>query len=153
MAIQEIEIWLRAWYPHGHSTSPEEFAMLTEFKELLEIDESDPITALVSPPIIEDQIASIRFLQANYQTYKNRPELAEPTETFAQELYNAFEQIAEWLDRRPFKAINALQQAGAKTDIFIGLWIDNDQLDLRIPPSFLRSCGKHNLCIEIISND
>lgn len=46
-----------------------------------------------------------------------------------------------------------LMHKGLSINVFVDLWIDQDQLDLSFPPEFLFACGKAGLGIEIISND
>jgi hypothetical protein len=42
---------------------------------------------------------------------------------------------------------------GYTTDVFIGAWIDSDQIDLNLPPEFSRECGRLGLPVSLITND
>ena len=41
---------------------------------------------------------------------------------------------------------------GVVTDVFIGAWIDGEQIDLDLPPGFLDVCGRHGLTLSRIAN-
>jgi hypothetical protein len=77
----------------------------------------------------------------------------EPTRAFAAALRDSFLNAARWLAKQSSEVFECLRAAGYETDIFIGVWIDSDQLDVDLPPEFLLECGRLGLTISIITND
>jgi len=77
----------------------------------------------------------------------------EPVEAFVKALTIGMKSAAKWLSKQSVSVFKDLRQSGFVTDVFIGAWIDVDQMDLDLPPEFLRACGKHGLTVSIITND
>ncbi len=144
MAVQFIRIQLQIWSPDGRPVSYSEFALP------LKLSEADPAIGRISVGKSRYEASLIVFSELECQA---DPGNTERSMLFAANIERAFEQIAAWLNDRPSKGVRSLQQSGLKVNLFIGLWIDNDQLDLSLPPSFLQACGRQNLRIEIITND
>ena len=66
---------------------------------------------------------------------------------------NAFKSVASFLDRRPPEVTAALRGAGLKLQLFIDVHMDQNQMELEIPPELMAACARHSLGIHLISND
>ena len=75
------------------------------------------------------------------------------SEQCAEQIKSQFLRAAEWLSSRPSKTFENCRAQGFDLDVFISLWIENDQVDLDVPPEFLLACGQAGLPIAICSND
>lgn len=62
-------------------------------------------------------------------------------------------EIAEWLNMQDAKTFEKLANGGLKVWVFIEMWIESDQLDLKLPPNLLFECGRLNLSVEIVTNE
>jgi hypothetical protein len=76
-----------------------------------------------------------------------------PTEAFFAGLVEAFRAAGRFLDRRPPEVLAALRAVGLSLRLFVDVRMDDDQMDLELPPEFLAACGRHALTVYIISND
>lgn len=77
----------------------------------------------------------------------------EPSEAFAEELDRRLVKAGNWLNGQSPSLFEALRQQGFYTRLLFTGWIDCDQMDLDLPPSFLKSCGILGLTVSIITND
>ena len=146
MATQFITIMLRAHYSEPRVVSADEFVTP------LRINQDDPVVKVIRHGKGPRQASQIVFLEAEIEQY-GAPHDPDANEHLYSDIASTFEQLAKWLNSRPIDIFETMQQSGIKLDIFIGMGIDSDQLDLYLPPSFLLACGRRNLRIEIISND
>jgi hypothetical protein len=77
----------------------------------------------------------------------------EPNTEMSRRLDANFRFIAEWLDRQSSDTFNEVRANKLIVDIFIDVWMDQDQMELALPAALLRACGRLDLPIEIMSND
>lgn len=70
-----------------------------------------------------------------------------------QQVGDQLRRAAGWLSSRPSGVFDSLRAQGLKMDVFVSGWIDNDQMDLGLPPEFLLACGQAGLGIKICTND
>lgn len=63
------------------------------------------------------------------------------------------EMVARFLDRRTPQKIQRLTSQGMSLRVLIEIRIDQDQMELSLPPALLSACGRHAIEILIISND
>ena len=94
--------------------------------------------------------ANITLIALSMDDFKDS---TEPFEEFSARLEAGFEKAAAWLLARPKDALEIWREEGYQADIFVGGWIDGDQIDLVFPPSFLFACGQAGLAITICTND
>ena len=78
---------------------------------------------------------------------------AEPYEILEHELALKMKEIADWLHAIPASVFEELKSNGLQLFFIIETWIDADQLDLELPPSFMKELGSHEIPLTIISNE
>ena len=71
----------------------------------------------------------------------------------AKQIEERLPRAAQWLNSRPAGVFDSLREQGLNLDVFVGGWIDGDQMDLIFPPEFLLACGQAGLRIQICTND
>jgi hypothetical protein len=76
-----------------------------------------------------------------------------PHEAFFAATVDAFRATARALERRPPAVLAAMRERGLSLRLFVELRMDQDQMELSLPPELLLACGQHDLEIHIISND
>ena len=140
MALETLQICLRAW-AYGKITGANFFTMLGHTSD----DEWQAVAGE-----IPSQTALIYFVDDQIFTYRDSPE---PWELFNAEIEQRLLRAAAWLDSRGADVFERCRAAGLTTDVFIGGWIDQDQLDLHLPAPFLLACGRAGLSIDITTND
>ncbi len=77
----------------------------------------------------------------------------EPSEAFFAQLKQRLLAIARFLDNRPPAVTVALRSSGMELRLIIDVWMDQDQMELELPPELLAACSRHGLPVYIISND
>lgn len=65
----------------------------------------------------------------------------------------AFCAAGQFLDRRSSEVTAGLRAAGLSLRLFIDVRMDQDQMELELPPELLAACGRHGIGIYVISND
>jgi hypothetical protein len=139
MAVETITVSLRAWHPEGKRVPR------AAFMQKLVIARGDPVKKDTGPG---DPCVDLVSLAA-----EDFAKEEEPSEAFAAALGQGLNDAAKWLAKQSPAVFEALREAGFDTDIFIGAWIDLDQMDLDLPPEFLLQCGRLGLLVSIITND
>jgi len=141
MSLEWIRISLRGWKPDA-IVGRELFDLLNITpQEHLEIREGTDVGEASAITLVDAQIAP-----------PTSP-TDEPSEIFAETVRQGLERAARWIATRPEGAFDRCRNSGMNLDIFIGGWIDQDQMDLSLPPAFLHACGTAGLEISIITND
>ena len=139
MAVENISVSLRAWHRTGKRVPA------TAFIEKLVIKPTDPVKKAKGPGVPRVDLLSLAI--ADYSDED------EPNEAFVAALKDSFLKVAKWLAKQSPDVFVDLRDADFVTDVFIGAWIDSDQIDLDLPPEFLTECGRHGLTISLITND
>ncbi len=75
------------------------------------------------------------------------------SEAFYAGVVEAFRATGRFLDRRSPKVTAAMRSAGLSLRLFVEVRMDQDQMELELPPELLAACGRHGLGIYVISND
>jgi hypothetical protein len=75
------------------------------------------------------------------------------SEAFFAGIGNAFRATAQFLDHRSPSITDSIRAAGLCLRLFIEIRMDQDQMELELPPEFLAACGRHGLGVYVISND
>ena len=75
------------------------------------------------------------------------------TEAFFTAIGNAFQATARFLDQRPPGVTTAMRGTGLSLRLFVDVRMDQDQMELELPPELLAACGRHTLGVYVISND
>jgi hypothetical protein len=140
MALETIRICLRAW-AEGEITG-------TNFFKMLGLTTDDGWQSVAGTEI--SQAALIYFVEEEIASYQDLPE---PSESLSSNIEQQLLKAAEWLLSREPDVFECCRESGLRTDIFIGGWIDQNQIDLSLPATFLLACGRAGLSIEVVTND
>jgi hypothetical protein len=139
VAVETISFTLRTWHREGKRVPA------AAFLDKLVIAPGDPARREKGPGDPRVELLSLAA--------EDLAEAEEPSEAFAAALLQGLQRAARWLAKQPPDLFRGLREAGFVTDVFIGAWINSDQMDLDLPPEFLRACGKLGLTISLITND
>ena len=140
MGFDWIRVSLRSWKP-GMTVGAEPF-------QLLNLQPGDGLQS--SEGSSEGQAALIYFVDEELASHTAADE---PSAAFAQAVRAGLIRGAAWIESRPAGAFDRCRAAGLELDVFVGGWIDQDQMDLDLPAQFLRACGNAGLAISIVTND
>lgn len=75
-----------------------------------------------------------------------------PDDALENEFATLLERLGHWLHAKEDR-IGTMRRAGVEMDVFVDLWIDQDQVDLAFPAVLLRECGRQELTLKVVSND
>lgn len=75
------------------------------------------------------------------------------SEAFFAGVVEAFRAVGRFLDDRSPEVIATMRAAALSLRIFVEVRMDQDQMELELPPELLAACGQHGLGVYIISND
>lgn len=116
---------------------------LSEFLEKLVVGPDDGIRKIKKP---NHRVDLVMIEEAEFK------DAEEPSEAFVQELETRLIRVAKWLNKQPPLLFRSLRKCGFNTEILVTGWIDCDQMDLYLPPTFLKACGRLGLKLSIITN-
>jgi hypothetical protein len=143
MAVQQIDISLIASHGDGRPVTSNEF-----IRPLAPTD-SDGLLRVVAD---RGKWASglVEFVRTDdvKEAYKDADE---PSDAFAKDLARSLGRIAAWLGRRTV-ALRKMAKSGLDPTLIVSMWIDQDQMDLVLPPDLLRACGEGGVRIQLITN-
>jgi hypothetical protein len=142
MAITNISACLIGSYQDGRNVSSKDFTELlqlpaTHWPVRIEADRGPWASAFVE------------FLDLTLNAFDNEPE---PYAAFDREIHQRIEVACKWLTSQSDR-VKALTDSGLTLCFLIDMQIDNDQLDLTIPPDLLLACGQCQIPIQLITND
>ncbi len=143
MAVENLSVNLRASHPYGSRVSHDAFA------GRFDIATGDPIVEITKSKSawMAARVVLVAIERGEFS------DAEEPSEAFAAALNERLEAAARWLTRQPVSIFDQIRDSGLDCGVFIGGWIDCDQFDLDLPPSFSLACGQRGLCITICTND
>jgi len=75
------------------------------------------------------------------------------SEAFFAGVIEAFRVAARFLDQRPPSVTAGIRAAGLSLRLFVDVRMDQDQMELELPPEILAACARHGLGVYVISND
>lgn len=142
MAIQNINISLRA-LKTGTALSA------ADFISQLNILESDKIIEM-SEGGIAGQSAYVDFLNSQISDYLN---YEEPDVEIQNEIQQTLNYIADWIKQRPIEIWQNFAESQLKVEIFIDVYIDQNQFEIELTPDFLLICSQNKIGLGIITND
>jgi hypothetical protein len=143
MAIQGVNVSLRAYHREWGKVGSGDFI------RSLQITDSDLIVEAQSD-VGSSKMAVVALVETQISDYSASPE---PYEAFAEAIKSKLGHVATWLDKRPLEGFDRARQEGLTVDLLVELWINDDQMELSFPSSFLAACGRLGLNIEMITND
>lgn len=77
----------------------------------------------------------------------------EPYETLTLELETTFRDIAGWLTSLSPSVISGVNEEGIELSFIIEAWIDQDQIDIELPPCLMLALGSNGIPFYLISNE
>lgn len=77
----------------------------------------------------------------------------EPYETLTRELEANFQDIADWLTSLSSSVIPGMNEEGIQLSFIIEAWIDQDQIDIELPPCLMLALGLNGIPFYLISNE
>lgn len=142
MAVFHLEMTLVGSFPDGQIVSEDKFA--------------GPLRAVVGERVLRVesghskwQSGQVQFMNRNLEFYKDA---AEPSEVFFAEIAETFVFIASWIDERRSE-LDAVRKSGLHVFLLIDVFMDQDQMELTVPPVLMRALGMAQIPIQIIGND
>ena len=91
--------------------------------------------------------------QSAFSHVDNSADAGAQSEAFHAAIVDAFRGAGRFLDKRSPAITAGMRAAGLSVRVFIDIRMDQDQMELEFPPEFLSACGRHGLCVYVISND
>jgi hypothetical protein len=88
-----------------------------------------------------------------YDYVDTKADAGAQSEAFFAGVVQAFRVAAQVLDRRSHEITSTMRMAGLSLQLFVEVRMDQDQMELELPPEFLSACGRHRLGMLVISND
>lgn len=142
MAVQTVSVFLRAVFPDGRGVGDADFL--------------DPLDVRADSTVLEIQCGRGPW-QSALLTFSRRvlgdfASEEDPSESLSGAVQGDLQHLALWLQPRS-AAVGLLKQRGLQVDVVVDLWIDQDQMDLILPPDFLSACARAGLSVVIVSND
>ena len=142
MSVQSVHVSFRAWYRNGTNVSQEEFL------DALKVETSEGIIEALADRG-KWKTALIIFGDRQVSDFRGDPE---PDESFMSAAKSDLETLGRWVGKRR-NQLSAMKAKGLTLDVYVGLTIDQDQMEFVFPPTFLLECGQLGLEIQIITNE
>jgi hypothetical protein len=139
VGVNQVELWLAAYHPDGRGVPGDRLA--TSFGR-----EVAPYQVSGEGDVGTN--ARLDVFQLVLEDYQDAPE---PSEVFFAAVASAFEDFARWLSQVPADAFAGLRREGIVVDAWIYLWIDQDQMELVLPPAFLTELARLQLPLQLMS--
>jgi hypothetical protein len=148
LAVGSILIALQAWCKDGRGVTRGEFLDPLSIRpgevEAVKADRGRSAAALV-------YFAVVRY--SAFDHVDTSEDAGAQSEAFFAGVVDAFRRAARFLDQRPPSVTAAMRAAGLSLRLFVDVRMDQDQMELELPPELLAACGRHGLGVYVISND
>jgi hypothetical protein len=95
--------------------------------------------------------AVVRY--SDFDHIDNSIDAGAQSEQFFEAIVEAFQATARFLDQRSPEITDSMRALGLLLQLFVDVRMDQDQMELEVPPELLASCGRHKLKMFLISND
>lgn len=138
--LHYITVSLRGWYPTEESLPASDFIGklgLPEGTEAIGDGESW-------------EAARIDLVELDAREFGDDEESSERFSARLEELLLAGARMLSQIDSH---RVSSMKDDGLNLDVFVNLYLTQDQFDLRIPNSFLAEMARLGLFLEFISND
>ena len=142
MAVKQITASLVATHLDGRSVTSKEFL------EPLKID-SDSRFVRVAADRPKGMSALIEFFHSDIAAHRGAPERYV---SFDNEVASSFDSVGTWLGGR-VDALQSMANNGLRLLFIVEIWINQDQMELVVPPAVLLACGQAGIRLQVISND
>jgi hypothetical protein len=91
--------------------------------------------------------------QSDFSHIDTSADAGAQSEAFHAGVVEGFRAAGQFLSKRSPAVTRAMRASGIKLRLFIEVRMDQDQMELELPPEFLAACGMHGLGAYVISND
>jgi hypothetical protein len=142
MAVLRVSVSLIASFPDGRNVSHDDFV------GLLGARVGDGIADVASD---RGRWATSR-IEFQSRALEDGMDQPEPSEVLFQVIETTLLHVGEWIDERR-SAVQRLRENGLNVSLLVDVLMDQDQMELMLPPVLLRACGEAGLPIHLISND
>lgn len=75
------------------------------------------------------------------------------SEAFHAGVVEGFRAAGRFLNRRSPEVTAAMRASGLALRVFVEVRMDQDQMELELPPDLMAECGRHGLGVYVLSND
>jgi hypothetical protein len=127
MAVNSVLIALQASASGRRGTRPEDFILPLAIT---------PADGVASTRAVEGGSSIVEFPPVRLRDFHRADE---PSEAMFQRLDEVFLLAAQFLDRRPPQMFAAFRAAGIDVHLFVDVWMDQDQMEARVPADPRRS--------------
>jgi len=141
MAVGSVLIALQASASGRTGTRPEDFIVP------LTVAQDDGVA---SARVVEGGSSLVEFPSVRLGDFRAADE---PSEAMFRQVQETFRVVGRFLDRRPSEMFAAFRAAGLAVRLYVEVWIDQDQMEVTLPPDLVVSCARHGIGIFVISND
>lgn len=148
MSVGSVSIGLQASRKDGRGVTPEEFLAPLDIRpgqvEATRADSGKWSSGMVDFAVIR---------HSDFDHVGKSADAGAQSEAFSAAIGEAFRATAQFLDERSPSVTTAMRTAGLSLQLFIEVRMDQDQMELELPPELLTACGRHGLRVYLISND
>lgn len=107
----------------------------------------------VSEVYASDNLWSSSYVQFAIIRLRDFEQQDAPFEAMTARMHEVLLAIASFLDRRPVELFTGFRDAGLSVRLLIDLWMNQDQMELDLPPELMAACARHHLSLRILSNN
>lgn len=148
MSVGSVLIGLQAWRKDARGVTGEEFLAPLDIRpgqvEATRADGGEWSSGMVYFAVIR---------HSDFDHVDKSADAGAQSEAFFAAVVEAFRMTARFLDERSPGVTTAMRAAGLSLQLFIEIRMDQDQMELELPPELLAACGRHGLGVYLISND
>jgi hypothetical protein len=138
--ITSIEMSLRTWYPDGRPVNVDDFATILDPGTKYRVVGGGGAWETARIVVYKDRLES--FKDSN-----------EPHEAFSQSFRYSQTALSHWLSGLMPTVLDGYRSKGMKLDLFLDVWIDQNQVELEISNELIAEMGRLSLPMKIVSND
>ena len=137
--IERIEMSLAAHFPRGRALTDADFLQHLQVGAR-EIDRT-------SAPGRTNRVVLLKAAFRDFEGPIDAPD------HFAAYVERGFADAATWLAEQPVAVFESFTARGLELNVFIDMWIDGNQMNLELPPAFLRECGLRGVRLHAYTNE
>lgn len=149
MAIEWIQVSLSAWDARNASRRVGEMIPHRSVAERLWASECDAVLEINE----KDTVGLTTGIKFAHERASKYVATEDPQEALSAALSERLTKATAWLDERPLGIFDEMRREGLTIDVNIYAWINEEQLNLTLPPQFLHTCGRLGLRISLCTND
>lgn len=148
MSVGSVLIGLQASWRNGRGVTTAEFleplAIQPDEVEAVRADGGEWASGMVYIAVIRD---------SQFDHIDSSQDAGAPSEAFYAAVVAAFRGAGRFLDQRSPAITAGMMAAGLSLRLFVDVRMNDNQMELELPPDLLAACGRHGIGIFLISND